>query len=102
MFKCGCFCMFSTIALAVAQPVKQGNSHQLCFSLGQGAWEAVPVHLLVQQDLSPAGGLPAVPVPGWAMALPRGLPGTQEPLDPELLRMATISALRDALGPSSH
>lgn len=88
------------MAVAVAQPVKRGNTHQLCFSPGQrarkaaeqAAWEAIPVRPLVRQDLSPLGGLLAVPVPGWAVTLPQGLLRTQELLDPELLRTAAISS----------
>lgn len=78
MFKCGCFCKFSMIALAVAQPVKQGNSLQLCFSLGQGAVRGAEAGGLGGSASAtpcaarpePSGGLPAVPVPGWAITLP--------------------------------
>ena len=56
------------------------------------AQEAIPGHSLMWQDLSPAGGLLAVPVPEWAVTLPQGLLGTWELLDPELLRMAAVSS----------
>lgn len=56
----------------------------------QVAWEAVLEHPLVQQELSPAGVLLAVPVLRWAVTLAQSLLGTQEPLDPELLRMAAV------------
>lgn len=53
---------FSILAVAVAQPLKQGNNHHPCFSPGQGLggqWEqnpgAIQVHPLVWQDLSPSG-----------------------------------------------
>lgn len=56
------------------------------------AQEAMPVHSLMQQDLSPAGALLPVPVPEWAVILPQGLLGTRELPDPELLRMSAISS----------
>lgn len=56
----------------------------------QVAWEEVLVHPLMQQELRPAGVLLAVPVLRWAVTLAQSLLGTQELLDPELLRMAAI------------
>lgn len=99
MLKCGCSCKFSIVAVAVAQPVKQGRSHQLCFSLGQRAGKGAeaggsggnPGASPPAAGPEPISGL-AVPVPAWAVTLPQGLLGTQEPLDTQLLKTAALSS----------
>lgn len=54
MLKRGYFCKFPIIAVAVAQPVKQGNSHQLCFSLRQRPGRGT-------EDVGPGGDASAIP-----------------------------------------